>query len=167
MAKRKSTPDEPCLWERQEGETSVAYGAFLAFRDMGEKRSVSELVRRCGKSRSLLDRWRKQWQWDKRVLAYDNDLQKQAHAEAVKGLRDMNKRHIDAAMKLQQAALDALKGLDPYSMSAKDIKEMMKMAAELERLARQDDVSSFEEKEEEQQAEKETVHIYLPDNARG
>ena len=51
-------------------------------------------------------------------------------------------------------------------MSAKDIKEIFKMATELERLTRQSAIGAMKEKEAESEVEKETVHIYIPDNGR-
>lgn len=166
MAKRKPTLDEPCLWERQEGESEAAWKAFLAFRDMEGKRTVTAVAKELSKSRQLITRWKATWNWDERVRAFDNDLQKQAHAEAVKGLQEMNKRHTNIAVKMQKLAVEALDKFDASSLSAKDIKEMLKLATELERSSRQSTVASLDEKEQETEAEKETVHIYVPDNGR-
>ena len=84
----------------------------------------------------------------------------------MKGLQEMSRRHINIAMKMQKAALEALEELDVKGMSAKDIKEIFKMATELERLTRQSAIGAMKEKEAESEVEKETVHIYIPDNGR-
>lgn len=166
MAKRKPQLEEPRPWERQEGESAAAWEAFLAYLDAGDKRSVRAVAQKLNKSASLVGRWSSAWKWQERIRAYENDLQKQAHAEAVKGLQEMNRRHINIAMKMQKAALEALEGLDVKGMSAKDIKEIFKMATELERLTRQSAIGAMKEKEAESEVEKETVHIYIPDNGR-
>lgn len=126
--------DKP--WERQKGESEKAYEAFAAYRDMGPERTVAAVVERLQKSRSLLDRWKERWDWKERVRAYDNELEKEARAKAVKDRKAMTKRHISIAMQLQKKALEALEDLSVEDMSPKDIKEYIKMATDLERLNR-------------------------------
>lgn len=123
-------------WERQKGESEKAFEAFKIYRDMGEERSVSAVGKRLAKSRNLMDRWKDRWNWKERVRAYDNELEKQAKAKAVKEYQAMTERHIKIAVQLQKKALEALNNLEIETMSAKDIKEFIKMATDLERLNR-------------------------------
>lgn len=127
------------LWERQTGETEKAYEAFAMYRDMGPGRTISAVVTQLGKSRCLIDRWRVNWNWHERVRQYDAEIEKEARAKAVKARKDMIVRHIDIAVKLQDKALAALEKLSIGEMSAKDIKEYIKMATDLERLNREPD----------------------------
>lgn len=69
---------------------------------------------------------------------YDNELEKQAMAKAVKERRAMTERHIKIAMQMQKKALEALQALNKKDMSPRDIKEYIKLATELERLNRTD-----------------------------
>lgn len=126
--------DKP--WERQKGESEKAYEAFSTYRDMGEKRTFAAVAEKLQKSDSLIRRWKNQWNWQERVRAYDNDLEKEARAKAVKDRKAMTERHIGIAMQLQKKALEALTTLAVEDMSAKDIKEYIKMATDLERLNR-------------------------------
>lgn len=126
--------DKP--WERQKGESEKAYEAFVTYRDMGEKRTFAAVAEKLGKSDTLIRRWKERWDWQERVRAYDNDLEKEARARAVKDRRDMVDRHINIAMQLQKKALQALKDLSVEDMTPKDIKEYIKMATDLERLNR-------------------------------
>lgn len=126
--------DKP--WERQKGESEKAYEAFAAYRDMGSERTVVAVVERLKKSRSLIDRWKDRWEWKERVRAYDNELEKEARAKAVKDRKAMTERHIGIAMQLQKKALEALSSLSVEDMSPKDVKEYIKMATDLERLNR-------------------------------
>ena len=41
-------------WERQEGETSRAYEAFSAYRDLGSARSLAKVGQLLGKSTGLM-----------------------------------------------------------------------------------------------------------------
>ncbi|KAB0577243.1 hypothetical protein EI53_01269 [Fusobacterium naviforme] len=126
--------DKP--WERQKGESEKAYEAFAAYRDLGEKRTIVAVAEKLQKSDSLIRRWKDRWNWKERVRAYDNDLEKEARAKAVKDRKDMTARHIGIAMQLQKKALEALQGLSVEDMTPKDIKEYIKMATDLERLNR-------------------------------
>ena len=132
MPKWTDTP-----WERQKGESEKAFEAFSVYRDMGEKRTIVAVCKRLEKSRTLIDRWKDRWEWQERVRAYDNDLEREARAKAIKDRKDMTARHIGIAMQLQKKALEALQGLSVEDMSPKDIKEYIKMATDLERLNRE------------------------------
>lgn len=148
------------LWERQKGESEQAYEAFCIYRDLGLQRSNAAVCERLSKSRQLISRWKARYDWDERARAYDNDLAKKVHAEAVKALKDMTGRHIKMAVQLQEKALEALKELKPAEMTPKDIREFIKMATELERLNRLCAVST-----DDVMAEDESTHvdIYLPE----
>ncbi len=126
--------DKP--WDRQKGESEKAYEAFTIYLQMGEKRTIIAVCKQLEKSRTLIDRWKERWEWQERVRAYDNDLVKEARSKAIKERKEMTDRHIGIAMQLQKKALEALKDLSVEDMSAKDIKEYIKMATELERLNR-------------------------------
>lgn len=147
-------------WERQPGESEQAFEAFKIYRDLGVRRSNAEVCKQLSKSRQLISRWKSKYEWDDRVRAYDNDLEKQQHAEAVKNLKDMTGRHIKIAMSLQRKALEALDKLKVEDMTPKDIKEYIKMATELERLNRLTSATKDENLEEEEQQT--VVDIYLP-----
>lgn len=126
--------DKP--WERQKGESAPAYEAFVAYRDMGAERSLQAVAQKLSKSKQLMSRWSRAWNWQERIRAWDNELEKEARAKAVKDRRAMAERHIGIAMQLQKKALEALAGLEVEDMSPKDIKEYIKMATDLERLNR-------------------------------
>lgn len=126
--------DKP--WERQKGESAQAYEAFVSYRDMGAERSVTRVSQSLNKSRGLIGRWSSQWNWTERVRAYDNELEKEARAKAVKDRKAMTERHIGIAMQVQKKALEALASLSVEDMSPKDVKEYIKMATDLERLNR-------------------------------
>lgn len=126
--------DKP--WERQKGESAQAFEAFSTYLGMGAERSTRAVARQCGKSVSLIQRWSREKEWQERVRAYDNELERQVRKKAVAKRKDMVDRHIGIAMQLQKKALQALEKLPVEDMSPKDIKEYIKMATDLERLNR-------------------------------
>ena len=129
MAKWTDNP-----WDRQKGETEKAFEAFAIYRDMGAERTIAAVGRQLAKSRDLIDRWRAKYNWKERVQLYDKYIDKQARQEVEKNRKDMIKRHIGIAKTLQGKALNALKNQDLDDMSIKDIREVLKMATELERI---------------------------------
>lgn len=126
--------DKP--WERREGESEKAFEAFVIYRDLGQDRTISAVVKRLEKSRSLIDRWKDRYNWSERALLYDNEIEKRALAKAVRERKSMSERHIKIAMQMQKKALEALQLLPVENMSSKDITNMMDIAAKLERLSR-------------------------------
>ncbi len=166
MAKKAPT-QEPCLWERQPDESEAAWEAFLVYRDMEVPRRFQAVADKLQKSYSLIRRWKTAWFWEDRVIAYDNEIQKEALASAVNDRRKMNQRHTELAMRLLQAATDALDKLNTDDLSFKDIREAVKLGAELERRARDESIGEYRGSIAESDAEdKEDVVIYLPSNGR-
>lgn len=155
MAKQSDKP-----WERQPGESEKAFEAFKIYRDMGLKRSNQAVCDELSKSRQLITRWKSNYNWDERARAYDNEIDKQAHQEAVKNLKDMTNRHIKISIQLQKKAMEAMAILKPEEMTPKDIKEFVKMATELERLNRTMAANQEESVDENDQTRTE---IYLPE----
>lgn len=126
--------DKP--WERQKGESAQAYEAFSIYLGMGAERSLSAVAKQLSKSLPLIKRWSREKEWQERIRAYDNDVEKQARRKAVADRKNMVDRHIGIAMQLQKKALEALGSLSVEDMTPKDIKEYIKMATDLERLNR-------------------------------
>lgn len=104
---------EDPIWERQPGETAVAYAAFRAYRDLGEGRTLDKAVavlldrwpdiaQRDSRSRlsqtsykGRAGHWSSKNQWVERATAWD------AHVESIrlraeeKGMKNMA-RHVEA-----------------------------------------------------------------------
>ena len=117
MPKHRDT--EP--WERLEGEGVKAYEAFSVYLELGEERSIRAVAKQLNKSTTLIGRWSRTYQWVERTAAYDVDVQRKAHAQAVKKRRKMADRHISIALKLQEKALQALKDMDPSEIDPKNL----------------------------------------------
>jgi len=64
--------DEIRPWDRQAGETSKAYAAFVTYRDQGEDRSIQSVAEELDKSRALISRWSTQNDWVSRAAAWDS-----------------------------------------------------------------------------------------------
>src|SRR4051812_41574866 len=101
----EDTPRE--AWERVIGpgeEGSEAYQAFSRYRDMDLPRSLAQVGRSLGKSKTLMDRWSSTYRWVERVKAYDDFLDKQIRAINEKKRREMQQRHATMGQMIQGKA---------------------------------------------------------------
>ncbi len=85
MPKRSDTKP----WEQQQGESAKAFEAFKVYLDMGSERSLREVAGKLNKSLTLIGRWSSTHGWVDRVAEYDADLQRKAHAQAVKSVQSI------------------------------------------------------------------------------
>lgn len=127
------TNSADALWERRKGESEKAYEAFTCYRDMGAKRSVSAVSEKLIKSRQLISRWKSTYEWDERCREWDNQLQREAKKKAADKLSKIAQRQIKIAMRLQNAALQALADTKPGDISPKDIVAFIKTVTAIER----------------------------------
>lgn len=134
MPKRQEPEIAP--WEQQPGESAKAFEAFAIYRDMGAERSLRKLTQQLHKNLTTIRDWSVKWNWQERVRAYDRDLDRQAHAQAVREVRSMTNRHIRIAMQLQAKALQALEQLDVTTLSPKMQLAFLAKATEIERMNR-------------------------------
>lgn len=162
----KKSTQEPCLWERQPNESEPAWNAFLTYRDMEPPRTVQAVADKLSKSRQQITKFKSKWFWDDRVRAYDNEIQKEALAKAVKERQKMNERHTTIGMKLQKLALEALDNLDANNLTLKDVREAIKLGAELERLARRETIGEYKVDIATEEQREDDVVIVVPDNGR-
>lgn len=139
----RKTSNEQELWERQPGESSVAYEAFLLYRNMGheaegekKKRRLASVAKKLGKSLKLMERWSFTWDWVERARAYDNELQRIGMEETRAAIKKMLKDHMTMAQALQKKAMNALLRLDDENLTARNILDYLAQGIELERQAR-------------------------------
>jgi len=129
MSKRNDTNP----WDRQEGESAKAYEAFMVYLELGDERSQQAVGKKLAKSRQLISRWSATYRWVERAVAYDTDIQRRAHAAAVKKKKRMAERHISIALQLQDKALAALAETKPQDIDPKVLVAMLREATKLER----------------------------------
>lgn len=144
MSKRSDTNP----WERQEGESVKAFEAFTIYLEMGDERGIRAVAQRLDKSRTLIGRWSVNYRWVERAAAYDTDVQRRAHAAAVKKKKKMAERHISIALQLQEKALAALAALEPEEIDPKNLIAMLREATKLERENRVEIVRESDPREE-------------------
>jgi hypothetical protein len=130
------------FWERQKGETSKAFAAFVLYRDDESGRSLAKVALQLGKSKPLMERWSSHWKWTIRVQAYEAHKDKERLEETRKVRREAIARQLSIGQGLQHVGASVVKNfLDEIEkgtipgLSAKDVKEWIDVGVKIERLA--------------------------------
>jgi hypothetical protein len=119
-AKAESLPYES--WEQLTGETSLAYTAFCAYRDMGPQRNVRKAVDATEKDEAARPRryrvwrnWSTCFRWRERAEGYDRYLERLKQTELRKTIEEQGKVHREITGKMLQVVgkkLDTMKAED-------------------------------------------------------
>lgn len=146
MAKIKQLPNEDLKpWERQPNEGPQAYNVFCAYRDSGvngAKRSLQKTAESTLKKDgtpykySTLRGWSRKYNWQARCNAFDDEMDRQAREELIKGITSMRKNHVGIAQAMLTKALKALQRIPEDELTPQDIARMVDIAAKLERISR-------------------------------
>ncbi len=143
-------PDEweseaPEPWERQAGESSQAFDAFCAYRDLGSKRSLTKTsAANPDISLVMMRKWSVEWHWVDRVLSWEDEQDRVRREAQLKEIADMSARHVRIALTLQNKMTQRLVGddanrilpIDLNKISAGDLLRMLESGINLERMAR-------------------------------
>ena len=144
-------PEEPRpnrkadLWEHQPDETDSAFAAFVAYRDMGEDRSLSKLEQLIHKAKPWLGIWSAKFSWVERVRAWDNHMDGLARAQMEKDWLKAKKRHINVGVGMQSVGTKRLRRLDenPDQLSPSDARQFIVDGVKVETAAygKQEDIA--------------------------
>ena len=64
----------PLMFERQPRESAKAFAAFTAYLGMGPERSLSGVGAKLGKSKGMMEKWSRKFDWPARVAAHGAHL---------------------------------------------------------------------------------------------
>ena len=109
-------------WERQRGESPVAYQAFMVYRDLGAARTFVAAANALGKGTSLVRRWARRYDWRDRTWAWDISQAREAE-DALRQQREESLRRqardADQLQRLGMAGLSRLIHRDPVTGEAR------------------------------------------------
>lgn len=161
MAKKNNIAPEP--WERQVGESIIAFNAFCAYRDM-EDRSIRKVAFDLHKSSTNIGKFSSKWNWVERVAAWDALQDEIVRKQQLDDIRKMRKRHADLSSQMLLKATKALKAMKIEDMTPQDVIRMTDVASKLERISRGDSGEVVEERDGGKAID--PVQVYIPDNNR-
>jgi hypothetical protein len=134
------------LWERQPGESTQAFAAFVIYRDLGAARSLrASYARQKGvedgpelRANGRLYAWSADHNWVERAAAWDAEqdrIRRQAHQEEVAA---MSRRHVQVARLFQNQVVKRFQALtDNEVMALKpfELAKFFELAVKVEREA--------------------------------
>jgi len=122
-------------WDRQQGEGRRAYEAFCIFRDLGEGRSLPKVTQKLTKSRTLINRWARQFDWQRRADAWDASITEAARQQAAAEYKEMIMRQKTIGHMLQVNSANSIqkRGLDKASFHS--LAEFIRLGVDMERSA--------------------------------
>jgi len=129
-----------------------AYDAFCALRDMPPgQRSIPKCVqalygggRKSAKVRQW-QKWSKRYNWQTRLAAWQDELDRQSRMEQIEAVREMNRRHVQISMGLLDKAVKRLREMGPEELTTRDVLQYIAEAVRLERGARGEPETRTEE----------------------
>jgi len=124
--------NRPEAWERQPGETTPAFAAFVAYRDLGESRSIVRAAEQVGKAKSSLRGWSVTNQWQPRTAAYDAYLDRQRRQRHLDLTRDAVDERWELSRKLRSKLDTAVEATDPAGWSPHGIARLLSAWQQLE-----------------------------------
>ena len=142
-------PAAPPTFPHQPGETPRAFGAFLAFFQLGPARSLPAVAESLGENPATVKNWSSKYRWSDRLLAYQSGLlQAQVAAQAAlaqssaadwaRRSRELREHEWLAAQKLLGAALCFLENFgdrEVEKMSLAQVSRALQISARISRSA--------------------------------
>ena len=116
-------------WDRLPQESDQAWGAFCAYRQLGDARTLPQAYRRyCQKSGRKPNRnvpthwykWAERYDWASRVRAYDNEIQREALEAAKQRMTEWREQSLQIALELQAGMESLLRGWEGTQPNARD-----------------------------------------------
>jgi hypothetical protein len=129
-------------WERLRGESSMAYAAFCAFRDLGPERNIRKAVdvaeKDEGKRNKRYGVWRNwctSFRWRERAADYDRHLEHLRQEEMRKTIEAQGEMHRKVTGKMLQVVEKKLDMMSPDELTQTNLTEWVNTAIRAEREA--------------------------------
>jgi len=129
-------------WEKLIGETSLAYAAFCAFRDLGAERSIRKAVETAETDKNKWDKrynvwrnWAAQNRWRERAADYDRYLEKLKQGELRKTIEAQGEKHREVTGKMLEVVKKKLDTMNPEDLAQGNVTDWVQTAIRAEREA--------------------------------
>jgi hypothetical protein len=129
-------------WEQLPGESSGAFAAFCAFRDLGAERNIrkavdssvkDEIVR--AKRYRVWRNWSTQFRWRERAADFDKYMEKLKQAELRKTIEAQGEMHRVVTGKMLDVVKKKLDTMNPTELTQGNLTEWVQTAIKAEREA--------------------------------
>jgi len=139
----------PLEFEQRPKESDKAFAAFAMYLSMGSERSLAQVGQRLGKSKALLERWSKRYDWGGRVQAHGAHfamIEREATEAVARGkaaewltrqekIRDREWSMHEKCLAAAERALASFMEREKVYANLSDIARILEVASKLGRLA--------------------------------
>jgi hypothetical protein len=122
-------------WEKLAGETSLAFAAFCAFRDLGAERNIRKAVEVAEKDENNRDKryrvyrnWSTQFRWRERAADYDRYVEHLKQTEMRKTIEAQGEKHREVTGKMLDVVIKKLDGMNPADLGQNVLTEWVQTA---------------------------------------
>jgi hypothetical protein len=129
-------------WERLAGESSSAFAAFCAFRDMGLERNIRKAVESVEKNAALQPKkygvwrnWSNQFHWRERASDYDRYIERLKQEELRKTIEAQGEKQRQVTGKMLDVVSKKLDTMNPEDLTQSAVPEWVQTAIKAEREA--------------------------------
>jgi len=129
-------------WEKLAGETSLAYAAFCAFRDLGAERNIRKAVEAAELDEGKRDKkynvwrnWAAQFRWRERAADYDRYFEKIKQEEMRKTIEVQGEKHRQVTGKMLDVVSKKLDAMNPDDLTQGAVTEWVQAAIKADREA--------------------------------
>ena len=129
-------------WVCLTGETSRAYAAFCAFRDLGAERSIRKAVETAEADKEKWDKrynvwrnWATQYRWRERAADYDRHLERLKQGELRKTIEAQGEMHREVTGKMLEVVKKKLDTMNPEDLTQGNVTEWVQTAIRAKREA--------------------------------
>lgn len=137
--KLKGAPEPKHEWDRRRDESAVAYAAFVAYRNLGENRSLAKAAKEIAKPKRMLATWSSRNEWVMRAAVWDRHELESADAvrrdKRHRRIVEMEERHLAIALAFQNKLIERLQTMKASELSPSDVVQWLWVAVKVERLA--------------------------------
>jgi hypothetical protein len=125
-------------WERLRFESSKAYAAFCAYRDLGPDRSIVKAAGEPETSPKVrqFKKWSSRNRWVQRAQAYEDEMDRQLRARSEKARKEMAERHAKMAVLGQGIVVEAFRRIKPEDLTPSQAVQWFDTLVKIERLSR-------------------------------
>jgi hypothetical protein len=129
-------------WEKLDGESSLAFAAFCAFRDVGLDRTIRKAVQSVATDETIRAKkyrvwrnWSTQFKWRERAAEYDRYTEKLKQAELRKTIEAQGELHRQVTGKMLEVVSKKLDVMNPAELTQGSVTEWVQTAIKAEREA--------------------------------
>lgn len=136
-------------WGKLERETDWSFRAFCTYRDLGPRRTLAKAAEAfyrtehgpadigatSGENRTF-ESWSSHFDWVARAGQWDQAIERATRLEQVEQIREMGRRHAEAAVTAIAKATEAIANVPAGELKPADAARLLDIGVKVERLAR-------------------------------